>query len=272
MKRNLFLLVTLMLIAVFSFPAFALGAPGEPDNDQSQQSANKATEKPTKKSNSRAGESVRPFSLVGISANISTLGIGGQFGTALSRRVNMRFGFNAFNYSRDFDRDGLNYSGTLGLKSLQAMVDFFPFRGFHISPGLLVYNGNKLEAKVSVPTGQTFDLGDATYRSGLTPITGSGKLSFNQSAPMVLFGFGNVVPRTRHFSVNMDIGVAFHGTPKVTMGLAGLACDTSGLNCANIATDATAQSNLQAELKKLNNSASPYKVWPIISMGIGYRF
>jgi hypothetical protein len=138
---------------------------------------------------------------------------------------------------------------------------------------MLIYNGNRLDADASVPGGQTFSLGGNVFRSNAAnPITGSGKLEFNKVAPMVVFGFGNVVPRSRHFSVSLDLGVAFHGTPTASLSLAGSACAPNGTNCRNAATDPTIQSSLQSEVAKLNRNAEPYKVFPIISAGFGYRF
>ena len=158
--------------------------------------------------------------------------------------------------------------------SMEALVDYFPGGGgFHVSPGVLLYNSNNLKATAAVPGGQAFDLGNATYLSNpANPINGSGKLTTNKVAPMLLLGFGNLVPRTRHFSMSFEFGAAFHGTPKATLSLAGSACDFSGLNCRNAATDPNVQSNVQAEVDKLNKSASPWKIYPVVSLGFGYKF
>jgi len=68
------------------------------------------------------------------------------------------------------------------------------------------------------------------------------------------------------------LGVAYHGTPTASLSLAGSACAPNGLNCRNAATDPAVQSSLQSEVAKLNRNAEPYKVYPIISVGFGYRF
>jgi len=211
---------------------------------------------------------------VGIGVKASTLGIGADIAFPMSERANLRAGFNAFKYNRSFDRDGINYGGTLTLRSMEALVDYFPGGGgFHVSPGVLLYNSNNLKATAAVPGGQAFDLGNATYLSNpANPINGSGKLTTNKVAPMLLLGFGNLVPRTRHFSMSFEFGAAFHGTPKATLSLAGSACDFSGLNCRNAATDPNVQSNVQAEVDKLNKSASPWKIYPVVSLGFGYKF
>lgn len=210
---------------------------------------------------------------IGIGVKVSTLGIGGEVAVGLSQRSNVRFGFNAFSYGDTFNKDGATYKGTLDLRSAQATYDIFPVRWFHISPGVLLYNGNKVTAKVSVPGGQTFTLSKTTYLSDAAdPVSGTGKLTVYKAAPMVLFGFGNLVPRNGHFSTSFEIGAAYQGPPRVVLNLGGTACDSSGLFCRSIASDPTIQSNIAAEQTKLNKSASPYKFYPVLSFGFGYRF
>jgi hypothetical protein len=48
--------------------------------------------------------------------------------------------------------------------------------------------------------------------------------------------------------------------------------DAPGVNCVNAASDPTVQSNIIAEQNKVNNSMSFFKVYPIISIGLGYKF
>lgn len=210
---------------------------------------------------------------VGVAFTTSTLGLGGQAAVSLTERVNVRGGFNVFGYSRTFDREGLDYDGRLKLRSVEAIVDWFPFAGaFHLSPGVLLYNGNRFDATLNVPAGDTFDLGDATYRSNpADPVRGGGEIKLNNVAPMILWGWGNLVPRTRHFTVAFESGVAFHGTPKAALNFTGSVCDVSGANCRGV-NDAEFQSNVQREQDEVNDDASPFKVWPILRLSVAYRF
>jgi hypothetical protein len=144
-----------------------------------------------------------------------------------------------------------------------------------VSPGVLVYAGDPITASASVPPNQSFTLGGVDYTSDPTnPITGSGKIDFNRAAPMITVGWGNLVSRKegKHFTVPFEIGVAFQGSPKASLALGGNVCDSSGLNCRSAATDTIVQSNVVSEQNKINNSMSFFKVYPIISMGFGYKF
>lgn len=212
--------------------------------------------------------------LIGMGIRLSTLGAGAEVGVSLSSKLNVRGGVNIFQYNRGFNLDGITYKGQLNLRSGEDHLDWYPLgHTFHLSPGLLVYNGNGATATANVPGGSTFTLGGTTYTSNpANPITGTGKLDFVKAAPTAMFGFGNLVPQSRHFTYNFELGVVFQGSARTKLSLAGSACDASGLNCVNAATDPTVQSNVVAEQKKLNNKLSPFKYYPVVSFGFGYRF
>lgn len=257
------------VFAVLSLLAnFATARPAVANTDSPEASAAESSVPPAP-----AKQSSESHFPIGVGVKVSTLGIGGEVGIGLSQRSNVRLGFNAFSYGHTFNKDGATYKGTLDLRSAQATYDIFPVRWFHISPGVLVYNGNKVSAKVSVPGGQTFTLSNTTYMSDAAdPVSGTGKLTVYKTAPMLLFGIGNLVPRSGHFSASLEIGAAYQGPPRVTLNLGGTACDSSGLFCRSISSDPTIQSNIAAEQTKLNKSASPYKFYPVVSFGFGYKF
>ena len=211
----------------------------------------------------------------GIGFTTSLLGIGADVAIPVTRRSNVRVGFSTFNYSHTFDKDGVGYTGKLGLRSVQALYDFFPLGGgFHVSPGALLYNGNGISANATVPGGNSFSLGSSDYVSSASnPITGNGKIQFNKAAPMFLIGFGNLARRSeRHFGMTFDIGAVYQGAGRTTLNFTGSACDSSGLNCQDITTDPSFQSSVLAEQNKINHSVAPFKFYPVISIGFGYKF
>lgn len=232
--------------------------------------SNDAAEVPAPQQNAKKGEA----GLMGAGIRLSTLGAGAEVGVSLSNRLNVRSGFNIFQYNRGFHHDGVSYQGQLHLRSGEAHLDWYPLgHTFHLSPGLLVYNGNGATAAASVPGGSTFTLGGTTYTSDPTnPITGTGKLDFVKVAPTAMFGFGNLVPQSRHFTYNFELGAVFQGSARTKLNLTGNACDSAGANCVNAATDPAVQQNVVAEQTKINNKLSPFKYYPVISFGFGYRF
>lgn len=213
---------------------------------------------------------------IGIGAKVSLLGIGIEAATPLSRRLNLRGGFNFLNYDRGFNNDGIHYDATLNFRSAEAHLDWYLLGGFHISPGVLFYNGNKLSAEASAPPGQTFTLGGTQYASdptGFDPVTGTGELTWPKAAPSILAGFGNLLPRSgRHFGFNFEFGGEYMGAPTAALKLQGTACNTSTNVCANAATDPGIQSSIQAQEKKINHDLSPFKFFPQVSLGFGINF
>ena len=210
---------------------------------------------------------------VGVGVRLSTLGAGVEAAVSLTNRLNLRGGFNIFQYSRGFSHDGVAYKGQLDLPSGEAHLDCYPLGyAFHLSPGLLIYNGNGASATASVPGGSTFTLGGLTYTSDPTnPITGTGKVDFMKVAPTAMVGFGNLVPPTRHFTFNVEIGAVFQGSARTKLNLAGNVCP-NGFNCVNAATDPTVQANIRAEQAKINNKLSPFQYYPAIAFGFAYCF
>ena len=210
----------------------------------------------------------------GVGVDLSTLGPGIEAATAVTRRSNVRLGFNDFSYSRNFTKDGIHYGGELTLRSLSVLYDQYLVGGLHISPGLMLYNGNRGAATAAVPGGQSFTLGGTAYfSSAANPVTGTGSLSLGSVSPMVLIGVGNLLPRSqRHFSVGLDVGVVFQGAPKATLNLTGSTCDSTGHVCLPIAGNPVVQSSIQAEQTKINRDLNFFRYYPVVMLGFGYKF
>ena len=214
------------------------------------------------------------FSRIGIGVKISDLGAGIEVGTPLAAKFNLRGGFNILRYSRLITNNGIHYDGHLRFQSAEAHLDWFPIGGFHISPGLLFYNGNQVTATAMVPGGQTFSLGGTTYESDPTaPVTGAGKLDFVKVSPSIMVGIGNLIPRNgRHYSFLFEVGGAYQGSARVALNFAGNVCDSTGTFCRSISGDSTVQANIQAQQVKIQNDVNPYRFFPIISFGVGFNF
>jgi len=217
---------------------------------------------------------VKPFSRIGFGVKFSTLGVGIDVATPLARKFNVRGGFNMMRYTQGITNSGIHYDGHLQFQSAEAHLDWFPIWGLHVSPGLLFYNGNQITGTASVPGGQTFSVGGTTYESDpATPVTGTAKLDFVKVSPTIMVGVGNLIPRSgRHYSFLFEVGAAYQGSARVALNLAGNVCDTSGMNCQAISSDATVQANIQAQQVKLQNDVNPYRFYPVISLGVGFNF
>ena len=233
--------------------------------------------------------SFKPFHSVAIGVKAGTTGVGFDIATPLNRHLNLRGGAAFFGYSASIvTDDGYQVNGDLKFKNVSAMLDYYPMGGsFRISPGVIVYNGNGLDATATVAAGSTFSLGDVDYISATDkPVNGTMDLKFgNKVAPALTVGWGNMIPRHlgQHWSVPFEIGFEYISDPKITLNLAGYACPTNPapvgactstnlLYAQNLATDPTAQGNTRKEESDLNSDISPLKVYPIITIGLAYKF
>ncbi len=221
----------------------------------------------------RERKPVSLFSTVAVGFRADTLGLGVDVATPLSRSFNLRVGadFIAFNYP--FVIDGVYYDARIHLQSGRASLDWFPRHGgFHISPGILYFK-NALSAPSSVPAGDYFELGDQGFTNSTNdPVKGTANAVFpHKFAPMLAIGFGNLIPRSgRHFSFPFEVGVAYTGAAQINVTLNGTACVPDG--CVNFANNAEAKSDLLQEISKLNEDLKKVPVYPIVSMGVAYRF
>ncbi|MFT4111660.1 hypothetical protein [Silvibacterium sp.] len=219
-----------------------------------------------------------PLARLGVGSYVSPLGIGAGVAYEITRSFNVRVGTNFFSYDFTGTDTGTQYDAHLHLRSYQATADWFPFRGksFHISGGLLFDNQNHATGTGGVGAGQSFTLNDTTYYGSYSdPVVGSGAVTFNKTAPMVTFGWGNWVSRRerRHITFPFEAGFAYTGTGKVDLNLTGSVCeDAQGKNCSTIANDPSVQANIQGQIQKLDKDLEIIRFYPIISSGVALRF
>jgi len=289
MQKTLF--IALALVAVTP-AAFALTNPTvEPSSSGSSSSSSASTSDPATPNPGSAPRTAvatmndtapAPFSRLGLSAGIGAGGINLQAATNLNKYINLRGVGNVFSYTvNNINTNGLNLNGKLNLASAGVSVDLYPFpyHGLRFSPGVLFYNQNAASATVTVAGGTSFTLDNNTYYSSTSnPVQGIGTLGLNSQNPAFTMttGWGNLISRRGgHFSIPFEIGAAFVGTPNLGLALtSGQVCSNpqGTANCQDIATDQEVQSNLQAQIAKYKNDLNPLKVYPIVSIGIGYNF
>jgi hypothetical protein len=225
----------------------------------------------------------RPFSGIGTAVKVGVAGIGFDVATPLVQRtLNLRGGASFLSYTPStITTDNYNIDGNIKFQNAAVMVDYFPFHGrFRISGGATVYNNTGLTAKLTVPTGQSFSVGDSDYYSEpynpvtnpAGPITGSGSFTFggNKVAPRVTIGTGNMLSKKGRFSFQSEIGFQYFSAPTVVYNISGTGCEnyTAGVysNCGPIP-----QSNITDEQNKLQNDLTALRFFPIVSFGLGYR-
>jgi hypothetical protein len=188
---------------------------------------------------------------LGVKAGTLGLGVEGTFG--LSERVNLRAGINHYSLSRDETASDIHYDGDLDLQSGAVLLDWHPFAGtFRLSAGLM-YNKNSLNLTAAPTSPQ--QIGGTTY----TPAqigTLTGDVTFKKSAPYAGLGWGNAARHGR-LGFSFELGALFQGSPKVSLSASG---------------GAVSQADLASEAQQAEADLKDFKIYPVISFGLSFRF
>lgn len=193
-----------------------------------------------------------------IYGQIGTEGVGIGFSEPLGTRDNIRAEFNGFALSHNFSTNDLNYDGRAKIYHGGLYLDFFPAPAtvpFRFTAGMIIGGDN-----VS---------GDATSMSGSVKINGveystngetvHAKARYPTVRPYVGIGFGHTPIAQKGFSAFFDAGVTY-GRPDVTLDVP-----------ADIVAEA-GQANVDAERQQLQDKADKWRWYPIVKVGVTYRF
>ncbi|MBW8880646.1 MAG: hypothetical protein JF615_04235 [Asticcacaulis sp.] len=191
-----------------------------------------------------------------VAVRASTLGLGITAGVKVLPHVRVRGLANGLNINYDDTVDDIHYDGKFKLGSVGLQADFFPLDEgpFYLTAGIYS-NQNKIHA-TATPTGNT-DIGGTTYTPAeIGTITAHAK--YNSTAPYLGLGVEfSVYPAL----INLEAGAYFQGEPDVTLTSNG-----------TMASNPAYQASLDRERQDLQDSLDNTKTWPVVSIGVGFRF
>ena len=200
---------------------------------------------------------------VGVTASVSTIGLGLHASIPLKPALNARFGVNALRSSTDENTNDVNYDFKLKLTTVDALIDYFPMEGaFRVSGGI-VYNANKFEANGRPKGSGTYTFNGNTYAASAVGSLNA-EVTFNKLAPYLGIGWGNPVAADKGWGFSSDIGVVFQGKPKAALSNRG--CTASAAVCTQIASD------IQVERRSLQAEMDDFKLLPVLRVGVSYKF
>lgn len=194
-----------------------------------------------------------------IAARSGTLGLGGDVMINVLPEVNVRLGVGYFDLSFDGKVNDVEYDFDLDLLTFPLMLDWYPFSGrqFHVSGGIIL---NQTEASMDGRYNDTLQIGDETYTADEIGML-SGDLSFRDVAPYIGIGWGNAFGKERRWGFMTDLGVALVGSPNVSLSATG-----------TLADDPTFRENLAREEDELQDEADKFKIYPVLSANLYFRF
>jgi len=194
----------------------------------------------------------------GIAVKASTLGAGVELTKQIFPSINVRLGVNGYDYEYNGKKREIDYDIDLKLFSAAGLIDWYPFSGdFRLTAGAL-WNGNKIDLQAKPMT--SYIIGDTTYTpSQVGSLKGS--IEFNSVAPYAGIGWGNAASKSRKWGITFDLGVVYQGSPDITLTADG-----------TLASNAAFLAELENEKLRLEDSLDEYEYYPVVSLGIYYRF
>lgn len=198
----------------------------------------------------------------GVYGTAGTVGLGGGIAGSFNSYFGARLGYTAFEYNLDdVESSDLSFDGTAELGGVQALLDWYPFAGgFRVSAGVM--ENARFDATAR-PLQNTYTFDGVTY-SASDIAQARGKAEFDSLAPYLGVGFGRTLSRDGKFAFTADVGVAFTGSADVQLNVTCAAA--AAALCSQI------QGDVAAEQIELQNDADDVKYWPVLSLGVSYRF
>ena len=221
-----------------------------------------STQAASEADNGQEAPAYQPFS---IGAEIATPGVGGSASWRFSDHLGARAGFNYWSYSQTgVEIDGITYNNTdLRLMSEPIGLDIYPWKksSFRITVGIMLnqneYTGVASQDPIANRTfieigssGNSYDsaaIGDLNLKVEQQPIS-----------PYLSIGYSYYFDKAKHWSLSGELGVAYTGNPEVTL--------TTSI------PNSVPQQDLNAEASQIADTASKYKFYPILRIGVNFSF
>ena len=204
---------------------------------------------------------------VAVGVKVGTLGMGVEGTVGLDKKFNLRVGgnFASIDLSSLIEDDDLDEDSVvsaediqleLDLETLAAMLDWHVWGGgFRLTAGGMLNNN---EMTVSADVDEKVEIGDSSY--SVDSLAGS--VSFTQVVPYFGIGYGNAVDEDGHFTFAFDLGVMLQGNPEVE--ITATASDPS--------LQAALNADIASEIDEIEDDTEGLSLYPVISIGLAYRF
>jgi hypothetical protein len=185
-----------------------------------------------------------------------TQGVGVGTALALSNWAGVHADLNGFGLSHNFNTAGNEYAAHLRLLHLGAYLDLFPFSSsaFRLTGGLL-FNNDELSGD-AVPTNGGYQF-NGHFFPAVPGESAHLSLKYPTAMPYLGLGFGHK-PNAKGFSLSADLGMAY-GRPRVDFSV-------------SPALAAMAADDVSQEEEQIRASVERYRFFPIVQVGVSYRF
>lgn len=198
---------------------------------------------------------------VGVSVEAGTTGVGGHLVIPIyDNKLNARLGANMFGYNYDGSTSDVDYRFKLKLQTYDALFDYYPFGGaFRLTLGGVL---NKTSVTAHAATNKITINGHDYQSEDVGSLRG--RIDFKKYAPYVGLGWGNASATGKGWGLTSDIGLILQGSPQSELHSDG--CKVNASSCAQF------QQDVNQENAKLRDKSKDFKYYPVIRVGVTYRF
>ena len=196
-----------------------------------------------------------------VAVRVATTGFGAEVAKQLTGHLAARIGGSVYSLSTNKSQSNISYDASLKLHTFSALIDLYPGQrgSFHGTVGI-VTNPLTITGTGQSSSGR-FTINGTSYRADTVgTLTVEGK--FPGASPYVGLGFGTPASTGGALKVLFDLGAVL-GKPTVSLSSSASTC-AAGTPCG---------ADLQAQQATTQHDVRKYlKVYPVLSLGLGYRF
>lgn len=176
----------------------------------------------------------------------------------LSERVALRGTYASLGYERSEIDGDLAYRGKLDMKAAGLFMDWKPLgKGLTLTGG--AYVGDR-KVKLDAGAARPIDVGGVTYQP--EELGGvRGEIDLGDVAPYVGIGWDTTFDAERRIGFRASVGAAFGKAELSTRTIDGV-----------VARPASLDAEIAEEVARIADEAEALKTYPVVSLGLTYRF
>ena len=213
-------------------------------------------------------------SAIAASLDLGNTGVGLTLVGGFTPAINGRLGFRGYDFDAEIEGEAsgsggseLDYKGDFKLRGLFGLLDYYPLEGrrFHLTTGAMFNRSDvELEARCRDPSG--CEVGGVVIVPGVgipgvTVNSITADVDFDDVAGYLGLGWGNPLADQTGWSFRLEAGAVFLGEP-------GIELSTTGTCQSN----ADCRRALEQEEAELEEDAKDYEIYPVVNLGVSYRF
>lgn len=197
-----------------------------------------------------------------VAGRLGTSGFGAELGVGVTELLAVRGSYGVGSFDYNFTESDIRYETQVKPRIGLLTLDVHPFMGyFRVSAGL-GFNNTRADGTADSTSG-TVTINGTVYNTSEVG-TVEGRVTFRKTAPYLGIGWGTPPKAGSGLYFTSDLGVIFS---KATGSVTGTcAAGVPAPVCAQL------QADLNAEAAQFKNEVEKIKYYPVITLGVGYRF